>query len=278
MSKWEDFQVSKEYKLCQYLRETMIQYELNEDKVHSLKDLTDFWEPLYDKLFRLGLQWKQTAKLKEIKSEWMRPLFFCGIEEKIKIDGKVFPLIPEDKEVVYKAQEIRRHFGYLVSSLLDFDKIDNFNFKKTKKTIQDNCKGFFKNLVFFVTKKLYDKIKAFQKSVLRPLLDLRKANYHLFNLEKKEEADMEITFFKDKKDFRNFTETISHFFKTEEIRLKRDCDEDNFEDYINRNNDKTYYQYNFQPKQRENFTFCENVKTKKDILQRKFEEGEDFYF
>ena len=69
-----------------------------------------------------------------------------------------------------------------------------------KKNIQDNCKGFFKNLIIFVTKKLYDKLKAFQKSVLRPLLDLRKANYHLFNIEKKEESDMEITFFKDKKD------------------------------------------------------------------------------
>lgn len=272
MAKWEDFSVSKEFKLWYNLKEMCLFYEINESKLIDYHDLTDFWEPLFEKIFRLGLQYKQTAKLKEIKIDWVRPMFFSGIEDKLIIDGKCWTTEAE-REALNKAQELKRNFSYLVTAILDYDKVDSSNFKKLKKVLQDCSKTFFKNLIFFVTKKLYDQLKAILKGVLRPLLDLRKANYHLFMLEKREEGDMELTFFKDKKDFKVFTETISQWFHDEEIKLKRDCDMDAFDDFLNKNNNKSYYQYSYMPKAREGFTNLENTKTRKEILQRKFEAG-----
>lgn len=271
MAKWEDFSVSKEFKLWYTLKEMCLQYEINESKLIDYKDVTDFWEPLLEKLFRLGLQLKQTGKLKEIKMDWIRPMFYSGLDEKITMDGKVYPI---EKESVYKAQELKRNFSYLVTAILDYDKVDSSNFKKLKKNLQDTSKTFFKNLIMFVTKKMYDKLKVFLKEVLRPLLDLRKANYHLFMLEKSEESDTELTFFHDKKDMKLFTETITQFFKDEEIKMKRDLDNDTFDDYLNKNRSKTYYQYSFFPKTREGFQGNkENNKIKKEILQKKFELG-----
>jgi len=272
MAKWEDFSVSKEFKLWYNLKEICLLYEINESKLIDYHDLTDFWEPLFEKVFRLGLQYKQTAKLKEIKIEWMRPMFFTGIEDKLVIDGKCWTTEAE-REALNKAQELKRNFSYLVTAILDYDKVDSSNFKKQKKNLQDCSKGFFKNLIIFVTKKLYDQLKIILKSVLRPLLDLRKANYHLFMLEKREEGDMELTFFNDKKDLRAFTDTISQWFREEEVKLKRDCDMDAFEDFLNKNNNKSYYQYSFTGKGRDGFNNKENTKTRKEILQKKFVAG-----
>lgn len=272
MAKWEDYSVSKEFKLWYHLKEMCLFYEINESKLIDYHDLTDFWEPLFEKIFRLGLQYKQTAKLKEIKIDWMRPMFFSGIEDKLVIDGKCWTTEAE-REALNKAQELKRNFSYLVTAILDYDKVDSSTFKKLKKTLQDCSKTFFKNLIFFVTKKLYDQLKTILKGVLRPLLDLRKANYHLFMVEKREEGDMELTVFQDKKDFKNFSETISQWFHDEEIKLKRDCDMDAFDDFLNKNNNKSYYQYNFMPKAREGYINNENTKTRKEILQKKFEAG-----
>lgn len=270
MAKWEDFSESKEFKLWFHLKEMSKLFELNESKLIDYHDYNDYLEPFLEKVFRLGLQFKQTAKLKEIKMDWIRPIFFCGVEEKITIDGKIYYA---DKECIYKAQEIRRNLGYLLNAILDYDKCDSTNFKKMKKTLQDCSSAFFKNLIIFVTKNQFLLINKLVKQILRPLLDLRKANYHLFNLEKKEQGDQEITIFEDKKDFKIFTETITQFFQDEEIKMKRDCDMEAFEDFLNKNNSKSYYQYNFAGKQRDGYSFTGNTQTQKMILQRKFEEG-----
>jgi len=272
MAKWDDFLVSKEFKLWESLKEMCISYDINESRLIDYHDLTDYWEPLFEKIFRLGLQFKQTGKLKEIKIDWMRPMFFSGIEDKLIIDGKCWTT-ENERESLNKAQELKRNFKDLVIVILEYDKVDATTFKKMKKNLQDNSKTFFKNLILFVTKKLYDQLKTILKGVLRPLLDLRKANYHLFILEKKEEGDSELTFFQDKTDFKVFSQTISQWFKDEEIKLKRDCDMDAFQDFLDKNNNKSYYQYSFAQKPRENFFVKENIKIRKEILQIKFEEG-----
>ncbi len=272
MAKWEDFSVSKEYKLWGVLREMCQTLDISENTLISTHDLTDYWEPLFEKIFRLGVQYKYNGKLKEIKIDWIRPMFFSGIEDKLIIDGKCWTT-ELNREAINKAQELNRNFRDLVNAINDYEKIDSTTFKKMKKVFQDSSKVFFKNLILFVTKKLYDQIKYIFKSILRPLLDLRKANYHLFLLEKKNEGDSEITLFKDKHDLKMFTETISHWFVNEEIKMKRDCDNDTFEEYLNKNNNKTYYQYSYLPKNRDGFKSNENTKVRKGILQKKFEDG-----
>ena len=129
MAKWEDFSESKECKLWFHLKEMCKLYELNESKLIDYHDYNDYLEPFLEKVFRLGLQFKQSAKLKEIKMDWIRPIFFCGVEEKITMDGKIYYA---DKECIYKAQEIRRNLGYLINAILDYDKCDSSNFKKMK--------------------------------------------------------------------------------------------------------------------------------------------------
>ena len=273
MANWEEFQQTREYKLWNNLRETCELLEINDNKLNTMKDLCDYWEPFLERIFKLGILFKQTAKLKEIKMNWIRPIFSFPSSEtgdKITFDGKTYDI---QKDTLDKAQEILKSLKSLILVIYENDKLDSVNYKKSKKTLQDATAAFFKPLNFFVTKKLAGEIHNLIKTIIKPLRDLIKANYHLFLLEKKEEGDLEITLFQDKKDVKLFTDNLNQFFVDEEIKMKRDVEMDIFEDYLNKNQTKEAYQYNFYPKQRENFVNSENFSIKRQILQKKFEDG-----
>lgn len=271
MANLEEFQLTKEYKLWCNLREVCESLEINESKMTSMKDLCDYWEPFLERIFKLGVLFKQNGKLKEIKSNWIRPIFCVETGDKITIDGRTYE---PTKESIDKAGDCFRALRALVAAIYEIDKLDPVNYKKLKKGLQDSSSAFFKVLNFFVSKKCAQELHGVIKTIIRPLRDLVKANFRLFLLEKKEEGDSEITLFQDKKDLKLFTENLNQYFIDEEIKLKRDIDMEVFDDFLNKNLSKAYYQYNFYSKQRENFTNNnENVNLKKQILQKKYEEG-----
>jgi len=270
MATLEEFQTTKEYKLWMNLRDVCDSLEINESKITSMKDLNDYWEPFIERVFKLGVLFKQNAKLKEIKINWIRPTFCVETNDKIVIDGKTYE---PQKESMDRAADVYRALRSLVAAIYENDKLDGTTFKKLKKNLQDCSGAFFKALNVFVTKKFVLEMHQTIKQILKPLRDLVKANYRLFLLEKKEEGDWEITMFQDKKDMKNFTENLNQYFIDEENKLKRDVEMEQFDEFINKNFTKEQYQYNYYSKQRENYKNSENFSIKKQILQKKFEEG-----
>lgn len=270
MATLEEFQLTKECKLWHNLRDVCDALEINESKITSMKDLNEFWEPFLDRIFKLGVLFKQNAKLKEIKINWIRPIFCVETNDKITIDGKVYE---PQKESMDRAADVFRALRALAAAIYENDKMDASNFKKLKKTLQDCSSAFFKALNVYVTKKFAQELHQTIKQIIKPLRDLVKANYRLFLLEKIEEGDLEITLFQDKKDFKLFTDNLNQFFVDEEAKLKRDVEMEQFDDFLNKNHTKESQQYLFYAKQRENFSHLENSSIKKQILQKKFEEG-----
>lgn len=270
MATLEEFQNTKEYKLWNNLREICDQYEITESKVSSLKDFSDYWEPFLERIFKLGVFFKQNGKLKEIKINWIRPIFFCETSEKIIIEGKVYDC---SKESIDAGGNVFRNFRGLIAAIFEIDKLDSATFKKSKKQLQDSSGAFFKTLNVMVSKKFAQELHCTIKNILKPLRELVKANYRLFLCEKKEEGDLEITLFQDKKDMKNFTDNLTQFFTDEENKMKRDIEPEIFDDFINKNTSKENYKYNFLPKQRENYQMTDNTSIKKTILHKKFEDG-----
>jgi len=270
MATLEDFQGAKEYKLWNNLREICETFDITESRISSLKDFSEYWEPFLERIFKLGVLFKQNGKLKEIKINWIRPIFFCETADKIIIEGKVYDCT---KESIDAGGNVFRNLRALIGAIYEIDKMDATNFKKVKKTLQDSSGAFFKSLNVLVSKKFAQELHCTIKNIVKPLRELVKASYRLFLVEKKEEGDMEITLFQDKKDMKNFTENLTQFFIDEENKLKRDIEPEIFDEFINKNVTKDICKYNFLPKQRENYQMTDNTAIRKTILHKKFEEG-----
>ena len=70
---------SKEYKLWQNLAEFQKKFNLNEATFYDYKDLGGYyWEPLLDRIYKLGMMMKVNKKLREIKFDWIRPILYFG--------------------------------------------------------------------------------------------------------------------------------------------------------------------------------------------------------
>jgi len=270
MATLEEFQGTKEYKLWNNLREICDNLEITESKISSLKDFSEYWEPFFERIFKLGVFFKQNGKLKEIKINWIRPIFFCETADKIIVEGKTYDCT---KESIDAGGNVFRNLRALIAAIYEIDKMDTATFKKVKKTLQDSSGAFFKALNLLVTKKFAQELHCTIKNVIKPLRELVKANYRLFLCEKKEEGDLEITLFQDKKDMKSFTDNLAQFFVDEENKLKKDIEPEIFDDFLNKNTSKDNYKYNFQPKQRENYQMMDNTSIRKTILHKKFEEG-----
>jgi len=205
-----DYKNTKEWKCWESLKEVCEKLQITEDKMSSLsgKDLTEFWEPFLERVFKLGICFKQTAKLKEIRMHWIRPIFFMGAEKTVKIDGKEYE---PNYEATSNGFGLFRSMGFLISKIYNIDQVgDEKTFKKTKKELQDLCGGVFKDLGKYL-KVGYKDLKIVIKDVLKPLRDLRRANYNYFCQYYKELGFEELNLLYDRKlcnDFRTKTTGI----------------------------------------------------------------------
>lgn len=205
MSKFEEYKNSNEYRIWGNLREVCESLNISQNSISNIPDIYDYWEPFLERLFKLGVQYKQTGKLKEIKMKWIRPIFFVQSESKVYMDGKVYE---PPKESIDNAQEVHRKLLDLLFNIYEFPKLEQSTLKKLRKDLQDTSSQFFKSLIKFVLKKGYRDLNETLKEIMKPLRELRKSCFNLFLLEGKHLAYEELTFFNDKKDFKLFTDSI----------------------------------------------------------------------
>lgn len=272
--KYEEFKKSKEYKLWENLKTVCDTLQLKEQNDFlKIDDLNEYWEPFLERLFKLGVFFKHSGKLKEIKVDWLRPIFYIKTEYDIKMDGKVYKNV--NPGAVGNGHNLANELRYLIDPIQAFDKLDVTNYAMFKKDLQKASKNFFVSLIRFSQKEGYWDLLHNIKVILRPLLDLRKANYHLFMLELKENYDVDLTIFDDKKDLTEFLKSIQGYFREQEYRLSRVVpDMEEFKKYLSKNIGQGSFEYIFPGNHRkDNIDFPEANKFRKDALQKNFEDG-----
>lgn len=84
------------------------------------------------------------------------------------------------------------------------------------------------------------------KLILKPLLDLRRAGYRLFSVEKAEENYYDLTFFNDTESLKTFMQSTRDFFTWEKFIRSKDRDEEKLKEFIKRETNQNLLQYNFR--------------------------------
>jgi hypothetical protein len=272
IAKFEQFKASLEYKLWGHLKEMLENYDINESKLIDIRDLSDYWEPLLERIFKLGVCFKHAKKLKEIKMDWTRPIFLVGAELKIKLEGKVYDDTPN--ESMQLGEAIYRNLRHMVAYIYKFNELDVKSYRSIKKELVAASREFFKYLIKYATKRPgWRELHNTVKEILAPIRAVRKAGYRLFMLENKEQADEELTQFENKEAVKTMIENTKEHYRFEAIKVKRDNDVESFTEFLNRNDTKGAYQYTYEQKLREGYQYKEVNKVKKDVLEKDFENG-----
>ena len=247
---YESLIESKEYKLWKNLAEVQKKFNLNEATFYDYKDLGGvYWEPLLDRLYKLGVMMKLNKKLREIKMDWIRPILYFGSRSDgiIEIDGRHDVV---DKGAIADATQVRFLFHRIINAIKSVEDMNKDNFKDTYKVLRAAVKNFFVGLAKYV-KDSFRLMNNHIKLVLKPLLELRKSGYRLFALEREEEFYRDLTVFKDKKDFGQFLTSSVDFFKWEKFKQTRETDEEQLNEFMDKETEPSYFLYSFTDKVRE---------------------------
>ena len=247
---YETYIESKEYKLWKNLAEVQRKFNLNEATFYDYKDLGGvYWEPLLERLYKLGVMMKLNKKLREIKMDWLRPILYFGSRSDgiIEIDGRHDVV---DKGAIADATQVRFLFHRIINAIKSVEDMDKDNFKETYKVFRGAVKNFFVGLAKYV-KDSFRLMNNHIKLVLKPLLDLRKSGYRLFSLEREEQYYRDLTLFKDKTDFGQFLTSSVDFFKWEKFKQTRETDEEELNEFMEKETDPNYFLYSFTDKVRE---------------------------
>ena len=247
---YESLIESKEYKLWKNLAEVQKSFNLNEATFYDYKDLGGvYWEPLLDRLYKLGVMMKLNKKLREIKMDWLRPILYFGSRSDgiIEIDGRHDVV---DKGAIADATQVRFLFHRIINAIKSVEDMNKDNFKETYKVFRAAVKNFFVGLAKYV-KDSFRLMNNHIKLVLKPLLDLRKSGYRLFALEREELFYKDLTLFKDKTDFGQFLTSSVDFFKWEKFKQTRDTNEEELDEFMQKETNPNYFLYSFTDKIRE---------------------------
>ena len=247
---YESLIESKEYKLWKNLAEVQKSFNLNEATFYDYKDLGGvYWEPLLDRLYKLGVMMKLNKKLREIKMDWLRPILYFGSRSDgiIEIDGRHDVV---DKGAIADATQVRFLFHRIINAIKSVEDMNKDNFKETYKVFRGAVKNFFVGLAKYV-KDSFRLMNNHIKLVLKPLLDLRKSGYRLFALEREELFYKDLTLFKDKTDFGQFLTSSVDFFKWEKFKQTRDTNEEELDEFMQKETNPNYFLYSFTDKIRE---------------------------
>ena len=210
MTKWEDFKDTKESKMWKACRDAADQLNINENTHASNKDIPEYWEPFLERLFKLAVFYKYQGKIKELKMDWIRPMYICSNLENQRIRIEERDYIEAVKENVYLCGDICQAFRPFIVVLYEYDNLAGLHpaiFKKKKKEFQDCLKKVFVNINKFV-KTGYRNISEVIYLILKPIVDLVNANYELFCLEAKLYGMKDMTLFLDKKDNSIFVDSL----------------------------------------------------------------------
>ena len=247
---WESFQKSSEYILWKDLNRVANEYEINEDNYFKKTDLSgEYWEPFFDRLYKMGSMLGYTKKLREIKMDWMRPILYFGAQSQgiIEFDGRRDEV---NKGAISNAILVKFSFKSVINAIHNFSNLDEKNYHKEFISFKKDLKYYFIQLAKFV-KDGFITMHNHVKLVLKPLLDLRKSGYRLFSLEQYENNNRHLTMFNDKKDLSVFLETSKEFFKWEKYKQSKDPEGDRLKEFINQNISRDRLHYTFSHEKRE---------------------------
>ena len=167
---YESLIESKEYKLWKNLAEVQKSFNLNEATFYDYKDLGGvYWEPLLDRLYKLGVMMKLNKKLREIKMDWLRPILYFGSRSDgiIEIDGRHDVV---DKGAIADATQVRFLFHRIINAIKSVEDMNKDNFKETYKVFRAAVKNFFVGLAKYV-KDSFRLMNNHIKLVLKPLFN-----------------------------------------------------------------------------------------------------------
>ena len=247
---YESLIESKEYKLWKNLSEVQKSFNLNEATFYDYKDLGGcYWEPLLDRIYKLGVMMKVNKKLREIKMDWIRPILYFGSRSDgiIEFDGRHDVV---DKGAIADATQVRFLFHRVINAIKSIDDLTPENFKDTYKVFRGAIKNFFVGLAKYV-KDSFRLMNNHIKLILKPLLDLRKSGYRLFSLEREEQFYRDLTLFKDKTDLNQFLISSTDFFKWEKFKQSKETDIEQLNEFMDKETDPNYFLYSFTNKIRE---------------------------
>ena len=287
---YESLLASKEYFLWKELARVAKEYDITETNLFTKEDLGGiYWEPFFERLYKLGQIMKFTKKLKEIRIDWMRPILYFGARSDgiIEFDGRKDKV---DKGAVGDCSVVKYSFRNVITVVLSISEIDQKNFKEKHKAFKKEIKYFFNALNKYVRDGGFYKMHQHVKLILKPLLDLRRAGYRLFSLEKGEENYYDLTFFNHTESLRRFMESTTEFFNWEKFIRSRDKDEEKLNNFIQRETNQDELRYNFRNEIRKierpssvnpystniNFNKLEQEKLKKEKINE-FGTGNNIY-
>jgi len=191
----------EEYDLWRELSSQKISYkEINT----TTFDITDNYEPFFDRIYTLAKLFKVKMKTKEFKYEFFRTFFFGGIsvrrddstDAEVSHDGLTRYIIKVDNDGATKA---RRAFVDVYVALDDVNEMNEENFPDLKKKMKEALTNFCKFYELHVKKHhkpVQEIISDFQK-VLRNALT---SNFHysLFEFENQDPKIRRLNDFKEK--------------------------------------------------------------------------------
>ena len=287
---YESLLASKEYFLWNELARVCKEYDMTETNLFTREDLGGiYWEPFFERLYKLGQMMRFTKKLKEIRIDWMRPILYFGARSDgiIEFDGRKDIV---DKGAVGDCSVVKYSFRNIITAILSISEIDQKNFKEKHKAFKKEIKYFFNALNKYVRDGGFYKMHQHVKLILKPLLDLRRAGYRLFSVEKAEENYYDLTFFNDTESLRRFMESTTDYFYWEKFIRSKDKDEEKLNNFIQRETNQDELKYNFRNEIRKierpnsvnpystniNFYKLEQEKEKKEQANQ-FVEGNNIY-
>ena len=249
---WESFQNTNEYILWKELYRVADEYGINEDNYFKKTDLSgEYWEPFFDRLYKMGSMLGFTKKLREIKMDWMRPILYFGAQSQgiIEFDGRRDEV---NKGAISNAILVKFSFKSVINAIHNFKNLEDKNYHKEFTSFKKDVKYYFLQLAKFV-KDGFITMHQHVKLILKPLLELRKSGYRLFSLEQSEKNNKHLTIFKDTKDLSVFIMSSKDFFKWERYKQNKEveCEGETLTKFINRDISRARLQYNFSHEKRD---------------------------
>ena len=247
---WDSFQQTSEYLLWKDINRVANEYEINEDNYFKKTDLSgEYWEPFFDRLYKMGSMLGFTKKLREIKMDWMRPILYFGAQSQgiIEFDGRRDEV---NKGAISNAILVKFSFKSVINAIHNFSNLEEKNYLKEFNSFKKDLKYYFIQLSKFV-KDGFIIMHNHVKLVLKPLLDLRKSGYRLFALEQYEKNNRHLTMFNDKKDLHIFLESSKDFFKWEKYKQSKDPEGDKLKEFMNQDTSRDRLHYTFSHEKRE---------------------------
>ena len=246
---WDSFQKTSEYILWKDLFRVAEEYGINEDTYFKKTDLSgEFWEPFFDRLYKMGSMLGFTKKLKEIRIDWMRPILYFGAQSTgvIEFDGRRDEV---NKGAISNAILVKFSFKSVINAIHNFKNLDDKNFHKEYISFKKDIKYYFIQLAKFV-KDGFLTMHNHVKLILKPLLDLRRGGYRLFAIEQYEKDNRHLTIFNDKKDLSMFITSSQDFFQWEKYKQSKDAEGEKLNEFINKNISQERLCYHFSNEKR----------------------------